>query len=363
MQVQEEFVNLEEYDLIPVTCIQKGHSHTFDIEVEDDHHYILDNGIVSHNTISLSVGNNCSSGIEPIFEYQYTRNIRTGKGDETKAEIVRDYACLIWEQLHPGEPLPDYFTTTTQLDPYKAIDIQAAIQRYTDHSISKTINLPKNYTYEQYKNLWNYAYLQGLKGLTTFNPSGSQKGILEAPTEKREKEIESFIIRSDAPKRPKELSCDIHYVHANNQDFIVLAGLLNGSVYEIFVDEQNGHDFGPAKTGKIIKKGKGEYSLVSSDNVTLVDGLSKNFDGAYGTLARMISMSLRHGVPLQFIIDQLQRSKEFLGFEKAVSRVLKHYIKEGEAFELQDKCPQCGGPLVVLSGCPTCKLCGFGKCS
>jgi len=316
-------------------------------------------------TISLTVGNNCSSGIEPIFEYQFTRNIRTGHGDETRAEIVRDYACLKWEELHPGEPLPDYFITTTQLDPYKGIDIQATIQKYIDHSISKTANLPKGYTYEQYKGLWMYAYKKGLKGFTTFNPEGSMKGVLETKTEEKEKpKAESFILRSDAPKRPDVLPCDIHYVHANNQDFIVLAGLLNGSVYEIFVDEKNGHEFGSITSGKIAKKSKGEYNLMDNEGKVLVDGLSKNFNGTWGTLARMISMSLRHGVPLQFVIDQLQRSKEFLGFEKAVSRVLKHYIKEGEAYELSEKCPNCGhDKLQVVSGCPTCPQCGWSKCS
>ncbi len=160
-----------------------------------------------------------------------------------------------------------------------------------------TANLPKGYTFEQYKNLFNYAYEKGLKGFTTFNPQGSMKGVLES---KKEEKLDSFIIRSDAPKRPNELPCDIHYVHANNQDFIILAGLLNGSVYEIFVDEQNGHDLGTAKAGKIVKKGKGEYSLADTEGKILVEGLSKNFTGTYGSLARMISMSLRHGVPLQF---------------------------------------------------------------
>lgn len=317
-------------------------------------------------TISLTVGNNCSSGIEPIFALEYDRNVRTGKGDETKKETVRDYAWLKWKELHPEETeKPRYFVTTTEISPYAAVDVQAALQQYIDHSISKTINLPKGYTFEQYQDLFKYAYKKGLKGLTTFNPDGSMKGVLEAPTAApAPAETSSFIVRSDAPHRPDSLPCDIHYVHANNQDFIVLAGLLNGSLYEIFVDEQNGHNLGSHKTGHISKKGKGEYNLIGPHGEILVEGLSKNFNGTWGSLARMISMSLRHGVPLQFVIDQLQRSKEFLGFEKAVSRVLKHYIKEGENFELQERCPSCGHEkLNVVSGCPTCPSCGWSKCS
>ena len=314
-------------------------------------------------TISLTVGNNCSSGIEPIFEYQFTRNIRTGTGDETKPEIVRDYACLIWEQNHPGEPLPTYFVTALELEPRKAIDIQAAIQKYIDHSISKTFNFDgKKLGFEEYKDLFTYGYKSGLKGYTSFNISGSMKGVLESRAQPSEDKLDSFVLRSNAPKRPNELPCDIHYVHANGQDFIVLAGLLNGSIYEIFVDEQNGHDFGSLKSGKIIKKGKGEYSLIDPEGKMLVEGLSKNFNGTWGSLARMISMSLRHGVPLQFIIDQLQRSKEFLGFEKAVSRVLKHYMKEGEVYESKDKCPHCGGTMIFQESCFICKSCGKGGC-
>jgi len=214
-----------------------------------------------------------------------------------------------------------------------------------------------------------YLFSNGMKSHNSMKgvletKSEDTKSTTETSPEKTKVGISSFILRSDGPRRPDSLPCDIHYVHANNQDFIVLAGLLNGSLYEIFVDEQNGHDLRSHKTGHIIKKGKGEYSLIGPRGEVLVEGLSKNFNGTWGTLARMISMSLRHGVPLQFIIDQLQRSKEFLGFEKAVSRVLKHYIKEGETFEILEKCPSCGyEKLNIIGGCPTCPSCGYSKCS
>lgn len=315
-------------------------------------------------TTSLSVGQNCSSGIEPIFALNYIRNIRTGKSDETKPEMVYDDAWLRYVELHPEvedqKDVPDFFVTTMDIDPYDAIDVQAAFQKYIDHAISKTANLPKGYTFEQYKDLFMYAYDQGLKGFTSFNPDGSMKGVLESSPAAGD--IENFVTRSDAPPRPKELPCDIHYVHADKQDFIILASKLNGSLYEIFVDEKNGHDLEDAQHGKVSKKGRREYTL-TCDNGIKVDKLSADFNGTYGVMARFISMSLRHGVPLKFIIDQLQRSKEFLGFEKAVSRVLKHYIVEEEHVEYHEACPSCGNTLVIQDGCPTCKSCGYTKCA
>ena len=131
-------------------------------------------------TISLTVGNNCSSGIEPIFALQYDRTIRTGKGDETRKETVYDKAWL--EYLHTPyddtkahmtstglEPkIPEYFITSNEVNPYDGVRVQAAFQKYIDHSISKTANLPEGYTLEAYKDLFMFAYnfLQIYKKLT-----------------------------------------------------------------------------------------------------------------------------------------------------------------------------------------------------
>ena len=147
------------------------------------------NTCAPNGTISLSVGQNCSSGIEPIFSLSYDRNIRTGMGEETKKETVYDYAWLkyieYYNHQHSAEiaqdllqgidkpvPKPDYFVTSLDVDPYKGVDVQAVFQKYIDHSISKTANLPMGFTYDQYKDLFMYAYKKGLKGFTSFNPEG-----------------------------------------------------------------------------------------------------------------------------------------------------------------------------------------------
>jgi len=130
------------------------------------------NTVAPTGTTSFSIGQNCSSGIEPIFSLQYDRKIRTGKEDETTTETVYDYAWLKYQE-ETGEKEPnEYFVTTMDVDPYDAIDIQAIFQIYTDASISKTANLPPGYTFDQYKDLFSYAYKNGLKGFTSFNPEG-----------------------------------------------------------------------------------------------------------------------------------------------------------------------------------------------
>ena len=135
---------------------------------------------------SLSLGNNCSSGIEPTFSLYYDRSIRTGVGDEdeTKTEKVYDYAWLKYleymkENNFAISDTPDYFIPTFDVNEYDAIDIQAIFQKYIDHSISKTLNLPTDITYKNYNKLFMYAYDQELKGFTTFNSMGSVRGILK----------------------------------------------------------------------------------------------------------------------------------------------------------------------------------------
>lgn len=340
------------------------------------------NTIAPTGTISLSVGQNCSSGIEPTFALQYTRNYRTGYGDEMASQEVYDNGWLDYikyispekyERALMGEKVniskPDWFTTTMEVDPIASIDIQAIFQKYIDHSISKTLNLPPGTTQEQYNELFMYAYKNGLKGFTTFNPEGSMKGILEynEPKEKKSsKDQTEYVERHMAPERPDELQCDIHEVTVNKEKWIVLVGKLHGSLYEIFVDQNvDGEiDVNHHKYGIIKKCGRGKYSLIikNGEERVVVENLAKTMDATYGVLARMVSMSLRHGTPLQFIVDQMSKSKHFMGFERAVSRVIKKYIKDGEKVMTGDVCPDCENTLIFKDGCVTCQSCGWSKC-
>ncbi len=218
-------------------------------------------------------------------------------------------------------------------------------------------------TFEEYKDLFLYAYDSGLKGFTSFNPEGSIKGILEYNTTKKENDQ---VMRHTAPKRPEELPCDIHEVSLTGKKFLVLVGKLDGSLYEIFVDDNSEGvvDVDHHKEGIIKKNGKGHYSLIvkNGSERVVVQNLAKSFDQTYGVLARFISMALRHGTPLQFIVEQLQKSKHFTSFEKVVARILKKYIKDGE-LAVGQTCALCGGILEFREGCLTCPQCGNSRCS
>lgn len=319
-------------------------------------------------TISLSIGQNCSSGIEPIFSLSYDRKIRIGTGDETKVETVYDYAWLQYLQYLKDKgitftgDIPEFFKTTFDLDPYDGINVQAVWQEYIDHSISRTVNLPNNFAFNKYVDLFLYAYKKGLKGATSFNPNGSIKGILSSsPKEPIEKdEIQS----NGAPRRPKTLPCDIHEISISSEQHLVLCGFHRDRMYEIFVSPNPDKkiDVKKYKHGFITKVKKGVYELTvkNGEEKVVIPNIKEAFDSTYGSLSRMISMSLRHGVELQFIIDQLQKDTGFISFERVVSRVLKKYIKDGEIST--HKCKDCGATLEYKEGCLCCPSCGMSLC-
>ncbi|MCG8571329.1 MAG: adenosylcobalamin-dependent ribonucleoside-diphosphate reductase [Spirochaetes bacterium] len=317
------------------------------------------NTVAPTGTTSLSVGQNCSSGIEPIFSLEFKRNIRTGQADEVKTELVYDYAWHLYQKQN-GKTVPDYFVTAEQIDPYHSIDLQAMVQKYIDHSISKTLNLPDNTSLEEYKTLFLYAYEKGLKGFTTFNPQGSMKGVLEYQ--------EESIRRAYAPPRPRDLPCHIHRTSIPDYSCIVILGFLKSSVYELFVinDLDQQIDLNNQSKGIVRKVKKGRYDLIltnGEEKIKLTD-FTNNYNSSDAALARFISMALRHGTPIQFVVDQLTKDSNFISFERIVSRILKQYIKDGEeVITGERKCPECRGQLIYRDGCITCRECGYSKCS
>ena len=318
-------------------------------------------------TTSLAFGNNCSSGIEPIFSLNYNRTIRRDDKKITQEvldEAWREYK-LVNKDADEKNP-PEFFSTTFDIEPEEQIDIQAIFQKYIDSSISKTLNLPKDYSIEKYKKLFKYAYDKELKGFTTFNTGGSMKGVLEA---KVNCDRPAIIHRSEAPKRPLDIPCDIHKTTTAGDDYIILIGLLNGMLYEVFAGKLQGHErLSYHKKGIIRKQKKGIYDLILLDDdgneMDIEFHITKTFTTkAYNTIARLVSMALRHGTPLEFIVEQLKRDNNVLSFEKSLARVITKYIKDGEIVKSSTVCPSCEGDTFVFeSGCSKCQNCGWAAC-
>jgi ribonucleoside-diphosphate reductase alpha chain len=132
--------------------------------------------IAPTGTISL-LANNVSSSLEPVFDFAYRRRVLELDGSYTEYEL-RDYAWLLWQQLHPGAPLPAHFVTARQLSPETHLAVQAAVQPWVDHAISKTINIPADYPYEAFRDVYQRAWELGLKGCTTFRPNEVTGAVL-----------------------------------------------------------------------------------------------------------------------------------------------------------------------------------------
>lgn len=335
-------------------------------------------------TISLSVGQNCSSGIEPVFSFEQKRKIRTGNGDETTEQITYSEVFLDFKNYFEGKynskdvEIPSYFKTTANITPKEHIDTQSVWQKYIDNSISKTINIPKEFTYEQYKDLFLYAYDAGCKGITSFWEGGALSPVLSDA--KKDSQVNSNVQQCTeitehcAPKRPQDLPCEIHQIVVDHKPVLVLVGKLKDKIYEVFFDynfTENGDkkiDVMKAKEGIIRKVRSNIYSLLiktdEGKELIIIDNIANTFDDLAGMIARFVSLGLRYGTPLQIILNQLQKTKNFNSFTKIVARVLKKYIKNGEKVKTSDnRCPECSTELIFQDGCIICPNCGFSKCS
>ena len=166
----------------------------------------------------------------------------------------------------------------------------------------------------------------------------------------------------NAPERLPVLDADIHVVNVKGEKFCIAVGLQNGQPYEIFGGHLNGLGLkSNFKKGKISKIKNRQYALEIDD--ILIEDFSKQFTPTEQILFRLASTGLRHGVPIQFIVEQLQKATEDItSMGAAAARVLKKYINNGEEAKGQS-CPSCGNGLVYLEGCVSCTTCGWSKCS
>jgi ribonucleoside-diphosphate reductase alpha chain len=346
-------------------------------------------------TGTTSLMTQTTSGIEPVFSTFYKRRRKVNPNDQNvtidfKDEIgdsweefkVFHHKFVEWLKINGYDPnqvtrmrdeeieqiiakSPYNKATANDVDWIAKVKMQGAIQKWVDHSISVTINLPSDAKEELVSELYLTAWKEGCKGATVYR-DGSRAGVLIASKNDG---------KTDNPKRPKVLDCDIIRFNINEEKWIAFVGLKDGGPYEIFTGLADEEMFPIPKTiikGKIIKNkdddGNTRYDFQYTDKYgykNTMGGLSHMFKPEFWNYAKLISGVLRHGMPIADVVSLIQSlrldSESINNWKSGVERALKKYIPNGT--KAKGKCTDCASEnLVYEEGCLICKDCGSSKC-
>ena len=322
--------------------------------IEDIRTYGLHNSqlLTCAPTGSIATMLQVSTGVEPNFALKYIRKTQSLNGKDTYyevfAKIVDDY---IGDRYGENIKLPDYFVESKDIAPVNRIRMQAVLQKYTDASISSTINLPGEATIDDVYDIYVEAWKSGLKGVTIYRAGCNREGILTV------KKPDSIPV-TGAPKRPAVLPCNIYKIKVKGENFIVCVGLYEDKPYEVFVFRLK-HNVELTNTkGEITKVKKGVYNLYSKDLV-IANLLDTDISVEEKAATLYSSMLLRHGVNIKYIIKTAKKVNDNItSFSSAMCRVLAKYIP----VEVEGKCPECGADLIHEGGCIHCSQCSYSKC-
>ncbi len=358
-------------------------------------------------TGTTSLMTQTTSGIEPVFMPVYKRRRKVNPNDENAhidfvdetGDAFEEYTVfhhkfLVWMKVNGYDPnkkytqeeidelvakSPYYKATSNDVDWLMKVKMQGRIQKWVDHSISVTINLPNNVDEDLVNRLYVEAWKSGCKGCTVYR-DGSRSGVLISIKKKNDKEEEEEC-HCKPPQvvevRPRVLEADVVRFQNNKDKWVAFVGLLDGRPYEIFTGLQD-DDEGillpkSVTTGKIIKNydenGVKHYDFQFENKrgyKMTVEGLSERFNKEYWNYAKLISGVLRWRMPIEQVIklvNSLQLDSENINtWKNGVVRALKKYVQDGtEARGV--KCPNCGNEtLVYQEGCLICKTCGSSRC-
>ncbi len=368
-------------------------------------------------TGSTSILTQTTSGIEPVFMPYYKRRRKVNPNDpDVKVSFVDEigdtweefavfhHKFLTWlevkgynvdevkkyddEKLRKIYEKSPYFKATSQdVNWLNKVIMQGKIQRWVDHSISVTINLPEDTEEGLVDELYMTAWKSGCKGITIYR-EGSREGVLISEKKKQDKtdeekekvshdEQKHYETNPEELKRPKAVDADIIRFYNNNQKWIAFIGLKDGKPYEIFtgIDEPEYLPIPPTITrGYIIKlkleTGEKRYDFQYVNKTgfhVTIEGLSYKFNKEYWNYAKLISGVLRHGMPIEKVVNLVSslhlESDTMNTWKKGVERALKRYIPDGTKVKKGNICPNCKTEgLVYQEGCLTCKNCGYSHC-
>ena len=355
-------------------------------------------------TGTTSLMTQTTSGIEPVFMAVYKRRRKVNpndpkvhidyvdeSGDAFEEYIVYHQKFLTWmkangydvEKNYTQEELdellshsPYHKATANDVDWVEKVRMQGAIQKWVDHSISVTVNLPNDISEEVVNEIYITAWKSGCKGCTIYR-DGSRSGVMIEVKKKDKPEMPYCKQPEVTETRPESLECDVVRFQNNKEKWVAFVGLLDGYPYEIFTglqDDDEGIVLPKSVTkGRIIKKacedGTKRYDFQFENKrgyKTTVEGLSEKFNKEYWNYAKLISGVLRYRMPVERVIklvSSLQLGDENINtWKNGVERALKKYIKDGTKASGQI-CPNCGHEsLIYQEGCLICKNCGASRC-
>ena len=406
---------LEAYKASTYLAKERGAFEIYDAEREKGNPFIIRmkeadpvmyNNMVKHGrrnialltiapTGTTSLMTQTTSGIEPIFSTFYKRRRKVNPNDLDVKVSFKDEVGDSWEEFNVFhhkfidwlklngydsdevtrmgdeeiekiiEKSPYYKATANDVDWIAKVKMQGAIQKWVDHSISVTINLPADAKEDLVSELYLTAWKSGCKGATVYR-DGSRNGVLIAGKTE---------VRPERPKRPKVLDCDVIRFNINEEKWVAFVGLKESRPYEIFTGIADEEIFPIPKSivkGKIIKikddDGNTRYDFQYTDKYgykKTMGGLSHMFKPEFWNYAKLISGVLRHEMPIQDVVNLVTSlkldSESINNWKNGVERALKKYIPNGT--KAKGKCGECGSEnLVYEEGCLICKDCGSSKC-
>ena len=292
------------------------------------------------------------------------------KIDKTRG-LVKEVECkdysLVYLEKH-NRPT-DHIQVIADLSVEDHLKSLAIMSHFLDSSCSKTINCPSDYPYNKFKNVYYSAWKNGIVGVTTYR-AGTMTAILSTKDNKNKDCGCGEISYTEAVKRPKTLDCDVYNINVKGVKYYAVVSVIKDKPYEVFVGKNINNETGEINIplniikGQLTKQARGHYILKSDDFVYNIvnKATSKDCPPEIEAISRLVSTSLRHGVSVEFIVQQLEKTGgDLTSYTKVMVRVLKKYIPNNTIVS-GEVCPKCGKTLTRIEGCKTCISCGYSVC-
>lgn len=352
-------------------------------------------------TGTTSLMTQTTSGLEPVFRISYQRRRKVNPNDKNVRVTFVDDTGDSWEDYHVFHPpflqwlktkgfdpasvqvlseedlapivaqSPWFGASAADVDWISKVQLQGRVQRWVDHSISVTVNVPEEATEELIEKIYLTGWQSGCKGMTVYR-EGSRDGVLISH---KKEETKAAFAETVAPKRPQTLDATVVNFMNNDERWVAVIGLYDGRPYEIFTGraEDSFSILSKISSGKVLKikengRNRYDFQYVDKDGYKVtIEGLSRTFNKEFWNYARLISGVLRHGMPLPYVVEMVDNlhleTASLNNWKNGVVRALRRFVQDGTT-PSHNTCPSCHtNGLVYQEGCLHCKNCGHSECN